>query len=302
MQKSGFENKLNALKTEYSQMGVQLQTKASERCPFAVCDGSGILHYINWTKKADAIDHPEKYRLKDIEIEWTEKCKCLKQQEIDREISAAGIPKKYATATVNEFKVDIYKSEISRESAMIAKAVAANYVRNFKQIVANEKSGLYLYSATKGSGKTRLASSIANALIKVYESSVLFLKATDVSPQVRKTYNKESKSTEEDVLKAFRDAEVLVIDDLAVADEKGFTEDLLGRILDHRMDRGAVTIITSNITIEDLKKFYPKNIVGSRIKKLCFEILMPEESIRDAEAEQDNQRLEDLLFGTNEGA
>lgn len=297
MQKSGFENKLNAFKTDYSQMGIQLQTKPNERCPFHTCDGGGILHYINWTKKADAIDNPEKYRLRDIEIEWTEKCECRKQQELDREISAAGIPQKYASATVNDFKIDCYMSEHNRASAKIAKTVAANYVKNFKKITAEEKSGLYLYSATKGSGKTRLASSIANALIKVYKSSILFLKATDISPQVRKTYNKDSKSTEADVLKAFRDAEILVIDDLAVSDEKGFTEDLLGRILDYRMDKGAVTIITSNLTIEELKTFFPKEIVASRVKKLCYEILMPEESIRDAETEYENQKLEDLLFG-----
>lgn len=298
MQRSDFANKLSALKAEYSQLGVQLQTKPSDKCVYGACDGKGVLHYIDWTKKADAIDHPEKYRMKDIEIEWTVKCECMKQAEFERAVTSAGIPEKYSKAKVHGFLVDCYSKPESQTAATIAKQAAIRYVEKYQEILTFKKNGLYLYSATKGSGKTRLASSIANGLIKLHEQSVLFLKATDISPQVRKTYKKDAESTEEDVLRAFRNVDVLVIDDLAVSSEKDFTEDLIGRILDHRMDKGAVTIITSNKTIEELKDHFPKGIVASRVKKMCYEILMPEESVRDNEAEQENREFEDLLFGT----
>lgn len=298
MQKNDFANKLNDLKAEYSQMGIELQTKPNEQCPFYTCDGSGVMHYVNWTKKADAIENPTKYYMKDHEIEWTEKCKCVDQHEFEKAISSSGIPVKYSKAKVHGFGIDCYRKLESQTAAKIAKQFAINYVEKFEKVLTFKQNGLYLYSATKGSGKTRLASSIANGLIKLHEQNVLFLKATDISPQVRKTYKKDAESTEEDVLRAFRNVDVLVIDDLAVSTEKDFTEDLIGRILDHRMDKGAVTIITSNKTIEELKGHYPKGIVASRVKKMCYEILMPEESVRDNEAEQESREFEDLLFGT----
>lgn len=302
MQRSDFANRLNASKTSYSQMGIQLQTAPSEKCAFAECDGSGVLHYINWTKKADAIENPTKYYMKDHEIEWTEKCKCVDQSEFERKVTSSGIPGKYSKAKVHGFGIDCYKKSESQTAARIAKQMAINYVEKYKELLTFKKNGLYLYSTTKGSGKTRLASSIANGLIKLHKQSVLFLKATDISPQVRKTYKKDSESTEEDVLRAFRNVDVLIIDDLAVSTEKDFTEDLIGRILDHRMDKGAVTIITSNKTIDELKEHFPKGIIASRVKKMCYEVLMPEESVRDEEAEQENREFENLLFGKNEGA
>lgn len=280
-------------------MGVKLQTVPSEKCIYKECDGKGFLHYVDWTKKADAIDNPDKYYMKDHELEWYKKCKCVDQSEFERNVTSSGIPKKYSTAKVHAFGIDCYKKSDSQVAARIAKQMAVNYVEKYNEILTFKKNGLYLYSATKGSGKTRLASSIANGLIKLHKQSVLFLKATDISPQVRKTYKKDAESTEEDVLRAFRDVDVLIIDDLAVSTEKDFTEDLIGRILDHRMDKGAVTIITSNKTIDELNDHFPKGIVASRVKKMCYEVLMPEESVRDEETEQENQEFEKLLFGKN---
>jgi len=44
----------------------------------------------------------------------------------------------------------------------------ANFVQNFNQMQEQGK-GLYLYSETKGSGKTRLMASVVNALTAVYD-------------------------------------------------------------------------------------------------------------------------------------
>lgn len=279
--------------------GIEQITKPTSDCLFNKCNGDGWISFKNWDKYWEMIDHPE-VKFRKHEIDWHEKCECVdarkEKNELSKKISAAGIPDKFIDTRVFDFEVDIYEDFTAKKLADLAKQAANNFVKNYPNFEKNGK-GLYLTSKVKGSGKTRLASSIANALMKRHRKNVLFIKATDISPQVRKTYNKQAAETEEEVLKVFREVEVLVIDDCAVNDSTGHSEDLLGKILDHRMDQQLVTIITSNKTIDQLDEHFKKGIVGSRVKKLCYQVEMPEESIRDEEAEQENLEMERLLFG-----
>lgn len=301
MQKPDFRERLSALKSSYKEKGIVCETQPSDKCQFNKCDGSGFLKFIDWEKKVDAIDHPEKYRMQNHLIEWIEKCECYEQIEMEKmiaeKVKAAGIPEKFRKAKVLGFRTDCYKKQSNRDAAEIAKKMATQFVERFEEMESVGK-GLYLYSHTKGSGKTRLISSIANALLNKYQRSVMFIKAADISAQVRKTYNKNADVSEEEVLEIFRSVEVLVIDDLAVEDKTGYSEDLLGKILDHRMDRQLITLITSNRTLDEIDDLYQKGIVGSRTRKLCYEVLMPEESIRDEEAEREKEIVEKILLGS----
>lgn len=289
-------NRMSALKSEFKAKGVQLETKPSEACYLGQCDGTGILHYIDWAAKVEAMENPTEFYAQRRQLEWFDKCKCREQIRMENKITSAGIPEAFKHAKVLGFKTDIYKSQFNRDAALLAKEVASNFVEKFEEI-AHRGKGLYFSSKTKGSGKTRLASSIANALIKLHKCNVLFVKANDIALQVRKTYQKNSEISEDDVLKVFREVEILVIDDLAVDDKTGFSEDLLGKILDFRMDKQLITIITSNRLVDELESFYPKGIIGSRVRKMCYEVIMPEESVRDEESVEENRAFEDILFG-----
>ncbi len=300
MQRKDFVERMNDSKNTYRAKGIECQTLPSETCPFKKCDGKGILEYINWEKKVDSIDNPQAYLQKEHEIQWQEPCDCYEQLEINRSIAekiqTAGIPMKFSKSKVHSFKTDCYTKPTSRDAAEIAKKMAIQFVERYEELEDIGK-GLYFCSKTKGSGKTRLVSSIANAIISKYLRSLMFIKAADLSAQVRKTYNKNSNVSEDEVLKIFRTVDVLVVDDLAVDDKTGYSEDLLGKILDYRMDNKLLTLITSNMTIDEIDTFYTKGIVGSRIRKLCYEVLMPEESVRDQEAAQENSQVEQILFG-----
>lgn len=280
-------------------VGIVQLTKSTSDCLFNKCDGDGIISYRNWDKHWEMIDNPGRRILKH-EIEWAVECDCLKarkeQNELNRAITAAGIPEKFKDAMVFEFDTEVYKDDAAKRKASSAKEAAISFVKNYEAFESKGK-GLYLTSEIKGSGKTKLASSIANALMKRHKKNVLFIKATAISPQVRKTYNKNSDATEEEVLKVFNQVEVLVIDDCAVNDTTGYAEDLLGKILDYRMDQQLVTIVTSNKTIDQLEEHYKKGIVSSRIEKMCYQVEMPEESIRKTESEQEDLEIEKLLFG-----
>jgi len=234
-----------------------------------------------------------------LKDEWLEQCDCLeqlvKQREIDRILDLSNVPPVFHNSTVASYRVEKYKTEESRQIAQIAKLAAGNYVTNFEAIKESGK-GLYLYSDIKGSGKTRLASSIANALVKVHGADLAFIKSADIIAQVQNTFNKDATTTRRDVIATFREVELLIIDDLAIKDATVFEEGILYDILDYRMENNKLTIFTSNVTIEELEKTYPGGRVNKRVNKMAIQINLPEESIRDDEAESENEELEKILF------
>jgi len=239
-----------------------------------------------------------------LKDEWLEQCDCLeqliKQREVNRILDLSNVPPVFHNATVASYRVEKYKIEESRQIAQIAKLAAGNYVTNFDAIKESGK-GLYLYSEIKGSGKTRLASSIANALVKVHGVDLAFIKSADIIAQVQNTFIKDATTTRRDVIATFRDVELLIIDDLAIKDATIFEEGILYDILDHRMDNNKLTIFTSNVTIDELEGVYPGGRVNKRVNKMTIQINLPEESIRDDEAESENEELEKILFQTGGG-
>lgn len=316
---------------------IECLTVPSDKCPKGLCDGTGFRWFINYDKKTNWPVYAKKIEQLQIEIveartaenpelveqlraqiiqvkkiEWQDPCKCYQakqeQQKINAIVGQSNIPLEFEKAKVHGFKTDIYKDPSSRIGAELAKKMALSYIEKFSEMQGLGK-GLYLYSRTKGAGKTRIACSIANALMNVHLQSVLYAKAIDISLKVRKTYSNDSDVSEDDVIEVFRNVDVLVIDDFAVERSESntkkksdFMEQLYYKILDYRMEQKKITIITSNITIAEINDYYPDpngNTDGriySRVNKMCLQVNMPEESIRDLESTQENEWLERMLL------
>lgn len=270
---------------------VEILTKPSDDCPYKKCDGSGWLWIKDWSKRniPGELD------------EWKEKCSCYeqtsKQREIDKKLDLSNIPPIFAKATVASFNVNLYQLQDSKVTASLAKKAAGNYVFNFEKMREKGK-GLYFYSEVKGSGKTRLASSIANALVKEYGVNLAFIKSGDLFEQIKKAmFDKDSTTTKAVIIKTFREVDLLVIDDLALTDATEFEEGVMYDLIDYRLEHKKPTIFTSNVTIMELEDIYPGERVNQRIDKMALEIYMPEESIREKEAQSEDAELEKILFG-----
>ncbi|WP_354314247.1 ATP-binding protein [Sporosarcina psychrophila] len=276
---------------------IEIMTIPSDECPYKKCDGKGWLWIKDWSRLGKKDEEDENGKL--LRAEWMEQCKCyeqlVKQREVDKKLDLSGIPPIFSDATVRSYDVNRYRSANSQGIATMAKKAAGNYVNNYEAMKKHGK-GLYLYSKVKGSGKTRLASSIANALVKTYGIDIAFIKSGDLIAQVYKTMNKKSETTRSDIIETFRKVELLVIDDLAIKDSTEYEEGIFYDITDYRLEHKKPTIFTSNVTIDELEKVYPGGRVNKRINKMAMEIYMPEESIRDDEADSENAELEKLLF------
>ncbi|TCT23365.1 DNA replication protein DnaC [Melghiribacillus thermohalophilus] len=222
-------------------------------------------------------------------------CKCREDKSLDAKLQFARIPQEYRQSRINNFEINLYRTDEGKERAAIAKRVAANFVANYPAMKEQGK-GLYFYSYQKGSGKTRLSCSIANALVKKYKADVRFIRFVDLLNELKNSFSGNGDVNASELIEAVKNIEVLVIDDLGVEKVSEWVEEVVTSILDHRLNQNLVTIITSNSTIEELDKRYQQGRVRSRVEKMTFPVWMPEESIRSLIAQQENEEIQDILF------
>ena len=287
-----------------------IQNSISEDCPNGTCDGSGyILVYDAAEHKHQDADR-EKRKAEGSRFpiyppyEYLKECKCLPQLKQRHRARIAGIPEEFRDLSLNSFNTNIYDLEESRAKATRAKQAAANFVKNFDRIKTEYNGkGLYFWSRTKGSGKTRIGASIANAIIKVHADrgetiDVRYAVLVDLIEQIKETFDNDSKIKTKDVTGAVMNADVLILDDLGVESESPFVNKTLYRLLNHRMTKELPTIFTSNIPVEELDLRFKQDDgrIRSRIMKMAFSIAMPEESARTKIALAENEDLSNLLF------
>lgn len=219
-------------------------------------------------------------------------CKCYYDQIVDRKLEFANIPENFKDLTINSFRTDLYERPESKQKAMVVKKMAANYVKNFETFQETGK-GLYLYSNTKGSGKTRMAISIGNALMKVKRKGVKYTTTIDLLDEIKKTFDKDSQLTESELIESIKKIDVLILDDVGVENPTPWVKTIFYSILDGRMDNNKITIFTSNMSMEELDH---DDRLKSRIEKMAIPMEFPEESIRSKIARNENKELQRLLL------
>lgn len=251
----------------------------SDKCIYQECDGTGYIFMVNESGETIGIE-----------------CKCKKDREYMIELELAKIPSDFLLATVSSFNCEIYGNPKDKGKAEFAKDFAYLYVENFIADFKDKGKGIYLYSATKGSGKTRLAISILNALIKKYKVAAMYISSVNMLNEIKHTFRDDTTLNSYDVIKRISDVDVLLIDDLGVEKATGWSEEIITQVLENRMNFKKVTLFTSNMRISELDSKYKNGRVSSRIEKMTFEITMPEESIRSKNAELENREILNKYF------
>lgn len=249
---------------------------ATSECPYNQCDGTGIIQARN---------------KKTFEVQGFT-CKCRQEKLYSQRLKFANIPKEFSQLTVASFNPEFYLNKMDKELAKDAKKIVVGYIKDYEQYEDKSK-GLYFYSKVKGSGKTRLAVSLGNALLNVKHKQVKFITTVDLLREIKDTYNKESKYTESQIIESIAGVQVLIVDDIGVEQPKRWVNEMLFSIFDTRMKYKKVTIFTSNCSIENLDH---DDRLKSRIFKMVIPVKMPEEDIRIKQSKRENEKLQDDLL------
>lgn len=161
-------------------------------------------------------------------------CKCRAQDSRRKFLESAGIPRRYANCTLENFKTDLNKSQTN--ALFYAKAL----VRDYPYI----DRGLLLMGPV-GVGKTHLAVAILRGLISK-GVPCLFYESGSLLKRIQDSYNPISKTSEMGVLTPVFETEVLVLDELGATVPTDWVRDTLYQIINTRYNRKKLTIFTTN--------------------------------------------------------
>lgn len=194
------------------------------------------------------------------------------------------MPEQFKKNTINNLDANNYKT---KESQILVKQIKKGIVEYIKNINELDK-GLYIYSETKGSGKTHLATAIGNALVNYFEIQTKFATTLDILDAIKESYNQDSLTTKQKLVYDIQTVEVLILDDIGVEKPTAHTEEIFYSIINSRMTNNKITIFTSNLKVEDLLL---SDRIISRINSMTIKIKMPEESVRNYIAKNEEDEL-----------
>lgn len=221
------------------------------------------------------------------------KCDCYNGQLVKDRLTFADIPKEFKDLSIKEFNIDLYKNHSSKNIAMYAKKICTRYVKEF-ETMSQEGKGLYLYSKTKGSGKTRMAASIGNAILKYQGTPVKFTTTNNLLNEIKGTYGNNAGISESKLLESITRVDVLILDDIGVQNDTAWSNEKFYSILNQRMISKKVTIFTANVSVNNLGI---DDRIKNRIHKMALPIRFPEESVREYIAQSENQECINRLLG-----
>jgi len=201
-----------------------------------------------------------------VQIEGTtfKVCDCMIKRKIINKFKDSKLSKQMLSSRFDNFNYDYYKDNL----AEIKKAV--KLAQDFSDAVVNGQAadGLIL-TQVRYYGKTYLACCIANVLIRK-NIATLFTVVPDLLDQIKSTYNKGEGQdySEKDLLDTAREVQVLILDDLGAHQYTEWAQGKLFTILNHRINFNLPTVITTNLSLEEMDKFIGER-AASRIIQLC---------------------------------
>jgi len=171
-------------------------------------------------------------------------CPYLISQSHLENIQNFHMPKSMEQANFDTIYADANREELFR--------LALDFVLHYEK--GEYRKGLFLYGSM-GSGKTYAISAIANELAKrgVGCATVYF---PELIAQIKASFSNPNE-TGNDVVEKLKTIPVLMLDDIGSESVTSWMRDeILGRILNHRMAHELPTFFTSNFNFEQLQSHY----------------------------------------------
>lgn len=198
------------------------------------------------------------------------------RHDISGIVNHSGMPQEYMSKCGRDFNFDLYGKDMNAVKKIINGAIL-----NFAEF-EKQGRGLYIYSKTKGSGKTMLSCVIANEILKKNQVTCKFISVPDYLDLYR---NKDP------LIDRIKDAAILIIDDFGIQDEsKDWINEIMYGLVDRRYRSMAMTIYTSNKDFTE-KAISKEDRIASRIYGSCVPVQLPEISIRTKLANESRARF-----------
>ncbi len=252
------------------------------------CSEDEFYQYVSKLKVEDQILMKYTSSLKDsfLEFENCKKCKSLnscknkvfgycyqpeiKENKIFFSYVACSKYQEYLDKTSYMKNIDFFKLPKELQEASFkniykddkARLPILKYFKDFMTAYPKEKKGLYL-TGSFGSGKTYLIASLFNEMAKKgVKSSLVYY------PELLRSLKSSFSSDYEEKFDYIKKVPLLLLDDIGAENVTSWSRDeVLGPILQYRMEEGLPTFFTSNLTITELENnLITKNSASEKVK------------------------------------
>ena len=218
----------------------------------------------------------------------SERCHCFKAAISDVLYAQSGLADKIATENFDTFDIRYY-SEVPdqiygispRENMESILRIALDFIKHFddpKGEASNTQPkaarNLLLYGRT-GVGKSFLTNCIAKALLDSGHT-VISLSSLDLFEILEDEAfdRKEEGDGCESMCDYIFDCDLLIIDDLGTELNNAFVTSRLFSCIDHRLSSGLSTIISTNLSLEDLQNSYSERIISRLIANYDIQMIL----------------------------
>lgn len=189
------------------------------------------------------------------------RCQCF--NELLKKFSVREINKNsnIKLACFDEFCLEYYPEKTDENTGIIPRAKMAANFNGCKEFVSEFPHNTHsiFMSGKTGLGKTFLSSAIANELLQkgynvAFDSIQNFLRAIENEHFGRTQYK--------DTLQVLNDADLVILDDLGSEFSSNFYTSTIYNIINTRLNKGAPTIISSNLSFDELQQKYDDRIIS----------------------------------------
>lgn len=180
-------------------------------------------------------------------------CECRNIRIAEYKLKASGVSEEFRKKRFENFN---YENSIESMEAYIK---AKNYSKNFNSIKSSNNNSIMLLGQV-GSGKTHLAMAISNIMLD-NSIGVIYMPYRSVITKIKQSVTDEENYQKE--VNIYKNAEVLLIDDLFKGRITEADINIIYEIVDYRYFKNLPMIITTEKNIEDLVEI--DEAIGSRL-------------------------------------
>lgn len=159
-----------------------------------------------------------------------------------RHQSVAGIPKRYQNKGFSDY-------EVRNDGQQQALEQCCDYVDNFYE---HARVGRCLLMLGKvGTGKTHLATAIANTLMKDHMVTAVYRTVGGIISGIRGTYD-GAEGSEHEIIRLLTHCRLLILDEVGATKATEFEQSILFKIINGRYEQCLPTVVISNLAAKDL--------------------------------------------------
>jgi DNA replication protein DnaC len=168
------------------------------------------------------------------------------QCEIDEKLEARGFPARHR----KRLKEGLHGPGFEKAADLLPKILQGDC--------------LLLLVGDRGPGKTQMATWWAAERMRAGKFPGWYRKTADLISEIKTTWNSGGKSigTEDDLLKKYRTAAFLVLDEFHERGSSDWEARTLGNIIDHRYDNMLATVIIANMSEKEVRAQISQSIVS----------------------------------------